>query len=49
MIRQIDRISDEVYEIYGDIGFRRYEWMSKREAIKRYNQEIKETWEEYYL
>ena len=48
MITQIDRVSDDVYEIYGTIGFRRYEWMSKREAIKRYNIEISENNNPYY-
>lgn len=42
MIYVIDHVKSETYEIYGEIGFRRYEYVSRNEAIKRYRKEIKE-------
>lgn len=38
----IDRVGIDKYEVYGVIGFRRYEYMSRNEAKKRYEREVRQ-------
>lgn len=39
MIYCVDHIGVDAYEVYGSIGFRRYECVSENEAIKKYRRE----------
>lgn len=47
MINMIDKVGYEKYEVYGTIGFRRYEYVSYKEAERRYLREAKDS--EYYV
>lgn len=41
MIYVVDRVAYETFEVYGEIGFRRYYRMSAKEACRCYRREIR--------